>query len=280
MSANLPPNNDDLPFDFGPIDDNSPILPSDEPPHRDHIGHRDHRDHSLRHLTGSEDSLGSTDSETSMRSVPSVLSMRSVQQAYEYANEGRGLNGCVFRLARGLVTLEGISVTTKENRKELLRAWHQSTNAIACVDDDGLIELIRELPFCDLWAEFLDVVDKVKQAVGEGPMHDAIAAALDAPNPPAAMQYDCDRVRLLVRLCRELQRQKGSQPFYISTRAAGAVMGVDNRTAGKKLNMLCKDGVLSLVSKGGRFKGKKSATSTFHYLPPLNDFCLVDDIPY
>jgi hypothetical protein len=60
----------------------------------------------------------------------------------------------------------------------------------------------------------------------------------------------------LIRVCRELQHLRGAEPFYISYGTAATVLGLNPRTAaaaaGRRLEMLCADGVLVLVQRGVR----------------------------
>ena len=72
----------------------------------------------------------------------------------------------------------------------------------------------------------------------------------DAEPPPAfASDYD-SKTQRLVRLCRELQLNKGKEPFVLGCRTIAELLGIDRNRAGKLMNMLCVDGVLRLVYRG------------------------------
>ena len=54
----------------------------------------------------------------------------------------------------------------------------------------------------------------------------------------------------LVRVCAALQAHQGDEPFFISARKAGEVLGIHFVDASKMLAALVHDGVLKLVTKG------------------------------
>ena len=54
---------------------------------------------------------------------------------------------------------------------------------------------------------------------GEEPMAQMLAKAKDAPLPIEAQRYEQASLRLLVKLCRELQRAAGDGPFFLSCAA-------------------------------------------------------------
>ena len=74
--------------------------------------------------------------------------------------------------------------------------------------------------------------------------------AVEREPPEAAGRYERPEVRLLVALCRELQRATGDGSFYLATRTAGRLLGVDNMTAWRWLSGLTMDGVLRLTEPG------------------------------
>lgn len=137
-------------------------------------------------------------------------------------------------------------------------------------------------PFIQLWHRravddvptlFLDEVralaaerwPKVLHPFGSGPLDEAVALARTQTVPRCALKYDTEAVRLLVKVCRELQRRSASEPFYLAVRAAAEFMGIDKSSAARFLKMLVADGVLEEVQKGGRPPGEKPRASTFIY---------------
>ena len=81
--------------------------------------------------------------------------------------------------------------------------------------------------------------------------------------PQAAMRYEQDGLRLLVALCRELQRVSGDKPSFLACRTAGGLLGVKHVTAWRWLFALAQDKILSEVEKGDRARRR---ASRFRYL--------------
>ncbi|MDP6546307.1 MAG: hypothetical protein QGH60_20195 [Phycisphaerae bacterium] len=97
-------------------------------------------------------------------------------------------------------------------------------------------------------------------------MKDALKAARE--NPIADSPYEIEDVRVLVALCRELQLLIGNDPFFLSTRTAGRLLGVDHTTAWRWLFLLETDGWIKTVEKGGTAKNPRKATRYRYVGPP------------
>ena len=97
-------------------------------------------------------------------------------------------------------------------------------------------------------------------------MAQMLAKTKDADAPIEAQQYEQASLRLLVKLCRELQRAAGDGPFFLSCRKAGSLLDVPYTTASRWLFLLVTDDVLDVVFKGGPDTNK---ATRFRYLPPL-----------
>ena len=82
--------------------------------------------------------------------------------------------------------------------------------------------------------------------------------AMSTQMPKVAEHYEQEQLRLLISLCRELQRAAGDGPFYLSVRTAGRLLGVDHSTAWRWLFLLEHDGVLKVVSRGSPKSRKAS----------------------
>ena len=91
-------------------------------------------------------------------------------------------------------------------------------------------------------------------------MHDILERAKSAPPPTEAMGYEHDKLRLLVSMCRELQRHAGDGPFYLGCRTAGRLLDVNHTTAWRWLFLLESDGLLSVVERGGQTGSRYRAT--------------------
>jgi hypothetical protein len=101
--------------------------------------------------------------------------------------------------------------------------------------------------------------------VGQEP----IAHHLDAAKksiPKVADRFEQPALRLLVSLCRELQRDAGAGPFYLFCRTAGRLLDVEHTTAARWLYVLVRSGILIEVQKGSQRQNK---ATRYRYLPEL-----------
>jgi hypothetical protein len=170
---------------------------------------------------------------------------------------GKRQHDAVFDLARSLKSLPAFADVDSAAFKPLLRRWHE---AAASAFTDKAFEKSWFL-FCDAWRS-------VRHGKGDGPFDRAVEAAKSATPPSCAMEYDSDRLRLLVSLTRELQRLAGGKPFPLSCRQAGVAVGCDHQTAAFWMRGLVADGVLERVKTHDR---KKRLADEFRYLHSLED---------
>ena len=82
--------------------------------------------------------------------------------------------------------------------------------------------------------------------------------AKQSPFPQAAMRYEQHDLRLLVALCRELQRASGDKPFFLACRTAGNLLKVTHITAWRWLFALTQDGIVAEIEKGDRVRRRAS----------------------
>lgn len=71
-----------------------------------------------------------------------------------------------------------------------------------------------------------------------------------ASPPREAAEFKKPQLRLLVALCQQLQRDAGSDPFYLTCRAAGELLRVSHITAWRWLTKLCDYEILRVVETG------------------------------
>ena len=177
---------------------------------------------------------------------------RAIHQSLPTARSKR--NNQVFELARGLKAIPVICDAPADDLKPIVLRWHELA-----------LPMISTKPFEETWIDFLRAwrPGAVKFPKGAEPMAQIFAQALDADIPDCAKQYEQQPLRLLVALCRELQRAAGDGPFYLSVRTAGRLLGVSHAHAWRWLFLLEHDGVLRVVTKGSQKTGK---ASRFRYL--------------
>jgi hypothetical protein len=70
------------------------------------------------------------------------------------------------------------------------------------------------------------------------------------PLPKDAERLLHPNLRLLTRICVVLQENTGCDPFWLSCRDAGRLLGVDHGVASRFLDRLCRAGILKLIRKG------------------------------
>jgi hypothetical protein len=97
-------------------------------------------------------------------------------------------------------------------------------------------------------------------------MAEALANAIAAELPEAAIVYEQEQLRLLVSLCRELQRVSGDSPFFLSCRTAERLLGVPFKTTNRWLFLLVEERVLALVTKGD---ASSMLASRYRYIADL-----------
>ncbi len=164
-------------------------------------------------------------------------------------------NKQVFELARALKAIPALRDAPGKHLEPYVRIWHELAKRV-----------IRTEPFEESWIDFLRGWPTVKFPKGVEPMSQIFAEAVSAEVPRVAMRYEQGQLRLLVALCRELQRVAGTGPFYLSCRTAGRLLGIDHTTAWRWLFLLEHDDVIRTVSKGSQSSRK---ASRYRYLPDV-----------
>jgi hypothetical protein len=245
------------------------------------VRHREDRvDRGLQSDTEAIGSVHSVDSVRSVYSVNSVVSDNSVHSAnsvlsvaytdefpepvqraiLESLPESVGQrNGMLLRLARALKALPSLSDAPIKALKPVVRRWHELAKPV-----------IGTKPFEESWFDFGHAWPRVKFPLGTEPMALIFERAGRTDLPPEALEYEQPALQLLVALCRELQREAGDGPFYLSCRTAGRLLGVHYKTASAWLAGLAIDGVVKVIVRGGQ---KSMRASRYRYLGELRPVC-------
>jgi hypothetical protein len=121
----------------------------------------------------------------------------------------------------------------------------------------------------DYFTEFLNAYKNVKVAIGEEVFSRAWANAQKATAAPEVMAVfgEFAEIQKLACLCRELQREFGTDPFFLSCRTVGELFHISPKTAWKRLICLERCGFLKTVEKGGP---TTNLASRFKYLLSVN----------
>ena len=101
------------------------------------------------------------------------------------------------------------------------------------------------------WMDFLNAWERVQHLHGAELRRalEQLDSTLVLPEGVQALEYGGVGDHL-VRICMALQSHSNPEPFFISARKAGELLGINHADAAKMLSVLVSDGVLTLVSKG------------------------------
>lgn len=165
-------------------------------------------------------------------------------------------NRRIFEFARALKSLPQFSDADPRELREIVTVWHQMA-----------LPNIRTKEFEETWIDFLIAWPRIIYANGKEPMAEIFERAIQLEPPKIAVEKYPDHVKLkiLVSLCRELQRAAGDGPFYLSVRTAGRLLNVSPTHVSRWFFLLQSDGILELVSKGGTRTTVREA-SRYKYL--------------
>ncbi len=186
-------------------------------------------------------------SESSESSVPSVGDVIA-----RYLPEQPGQrNLLLFDLARHL---KGIMPNATENElREIVARWHKLA-----------LPVIGTVEFGVTWGDFRRGWAAVKTPFGS--VLNRILEEIDVnekiPASLLSLGYGPNGYRL-ARICKQLQRNAGENPFFLSARQAGELIGCHFTDASKHLYGLVADGVLKLDKLG---VGKQA--SRYRYVWP------------
>lgn len=161
----------------------------------------------------------------------------------------------LFKLARELKGIPSFAEADLPSLKSIVKRWHAAA-----------LRFIATKQFEESWFDFAEGWSKVKYPAGKGPIDVIFATVTDSNLPLPAAEYESKKLRMLVGLCRELQRVAGQGNFYLSARTAGGLVGVDHATAARWFKGLTVDGILRIVEVGSQSSRK---ASRYKYLPPL-----------
>lgn len=159
---------------------------------------------------------------------------------------------CIFEFCRELRAIPELADANPHDLQPLVRRWY-----------DLAEPNIGTKEFAVTLAAFLKGWPKVEVPKGQTALDMAFAQAQSSDQSTIPAVLDCDNLRLLAALCRELQAQAGDGPFYLGCRPMGDLFGVVPKTAWNWLDALCTLSVLQKVSSGNR---KERKASEYRYL--------------
>ena len=171
-------------------------------------------------------------------------------------------NRQLFEFARYLKSMNVLGDWDADALMPFVRQWFQA--ALPHIGTKEFEETAKD--FKRGWVSI-----KVPGGVRVGSVAAAMARAKMTPLPPEADQFIIPELRLLVGLCRELQRQRGPRPFYLACRDAAQALGLEGKErhvrAWRWLEMLCHKKILFKERSGGQLERK---ANEYRYLPPID----------
>ncbi len=161
----------------------------------------------------------------------------------------------VFSLARHLKGIPALREASFRELRPIVRLWHQRA-----------LKVIGTKLFDETWIDFTRAWTRVRWPKGASSMDKIISQALADSPPACAAHFEVEGVRMLVSICRALQRAAGDQPFFLSCRTAAPYLGVDHTTASRWLWLLQVEEIIAVVTVGGQKTTARKA-SRYRYIP-------------
>ena len=144
-------------------------------------------------------------------------------------------NKCIWNLVRHLKAR--FPTATADDLQGTVREWHRLS-----------LPHIRTTDFTESWADFK--VAWKKDPMPFGVVLDQVLNDLpDVPNALINQAYSGAMIHL-IRICIGLQLRAKDDPFFLSCRKAGELIGLSHTAANAYLQLLELDGILSVVRRG------------------------------
>lgn len=129
---------------------------------------------------------------------------------------------------------------SREELRAIVAEWHRLA-----------LPFIGTKDFATTWTDFTRGLEKVRQPHGETmqAILETVDHSMPMPDRITALGYG-DATHRLIRICEALQKHAGENPFFLSARQAGELIGMHFTDASKVLYALVADGVLILIKRG------------------------------
>jgi hypothetical protein len=165
-------------------------------------------------------------------------------------------NRKVFEFARALKSLPQFADARPNQLREIVETWQARA-----------LPNIRTKEFEETWIDFLKAWPRIRYTKGKEPMTQIFEKAIQLEPPHIADEKypNHSKLKIMVSLCRELQRAAGDSPFFLSVRTAGKLLNVSPMQVSRWFFLLETDGILKVVAKGGTAQTVRTATR-FRYL--------------
>jgi hypothetical protein len=166
-------------------------------------------------------------------------------------------NAGLFVFGRLLRSIPDYSNASADAMESFVIRWHERA-----------LPVIRTKPYRESWSDFRRGWEVAWPMTGISAVDVSLAQAVQQ-EPPAAAAYSHPHLRLLVGICYYLQRFAGEEPFFLSTRDAARLLGIEGaepqKTSWRYLRRLERDGVLRVVERGtpGQIVNGRAASYRF-----------------
>ena len=146
----------------------------------------------------------------------------------------------VFEFARALKAVPHLVDAPVAELLPIVRKWHNL----------GVERgVISTQPFDETASDFVTCWPKIKTPKGAGNMTAVVERAKTNPLPEIARLFDSEPCRLLLAICRELQRDAGNGVFWLSCRTGAELTGISPTMVSKHLKYLAAQKVIEYVGK-------------------------------
>ncbi len=195
--------------------------------------------------------LASAREREELKQIDCVQNKNAIEQAIAASipEEPGTRNRKIFELARSLKTI--FPNAEPGQLRGIVQSWHEQA-----------LPNIRARDFLESWGDFVIAWPRVRFPKGEGTMDDVFNRGLKAePSAIAVELYpDNPKMQQLVAICATVQEACGEQSWFLSCRKAAELLDVSSMQAARWLAILCADGILELVSKGGTARSARKAS--------------------
>lgn len=165
----------------------------------------------------------------------------------------------IFKLARSLKSEPEYSDCDVVELRSLFRRWFHLA-----------LPNIRTKDFTISWYDFINAWGNVKFPIIN--LEKTFQKSLKS-KPPGEIRGsypENKKLQIFTNFCRELQCDVGCQPFFLSTRKAGFLLGVSPMQISRFIKILRVEGYLELVEKGGGKNNPRKA-SRYRYVKNLDE---------
>ncbi|ROO26685.1 DNA primase [Salinisphaera orenii YIM 95161] len=153
-------------------------------------------------------------------------------------------NKYLFALARHLKAQ--VPDASRADLRGIIKDWHRLA-----------LPTIGTQDFTESWGDFIRGWDAVR--CPEGELLAELLKGVDDDLLPDGVPDDYGPKSLrLVKICQRLQHHAGNEPFFISARTTGDLLGIHYTNAANMLRALMADEVIELIQRGTRKDGQAS----------------------